>query len=187
MFDDKGNLIDPEIKAYYVSEKNNRIPKEIKDFNLVQMTDKNIDNFYALLDTLNLTDAELEKLKRRNEELLEKSIKNIHQKIYDDSEMKNLLSTNDKLYFFCGLIMAGLTTDGVRPLDIDDLPSNNDTEDNDGQTILKRTKSFLKKKKCSEEKIDMVIGYLKPVFEQQKLWRPKKGRGESIIKSIFKC
>ena len=184
--DDKGNLIDPEIKAYYVSEKNNRIPKEIKDFNLVQMTDKNIDNFYALLDTLNLTDAELEKLKRRNEELLEKSIKDIHQKIYDDNEMKNLLSTNDKLYFFCGLIMAGLTTDGVRPLDIDDLPSNNDTEDNDGQTILKRTKSFLKKKKCSEEKINMVIGYLKPVFEQQKLWRPKKGRGESIIKSIYK-
>ncbi len=62
--DDKGNLIDPEIKAYYVSKKNKDIPKEIKNFNLVQMTDKNIDDFYALLDTLNFTDAELEKLKR---------------------------------------------------------------------------------------------------------------------------
>lgn len=184
--DDEGNLTDAEIKAYYVSKKNKGIPKEIKNFNLVQMTDKNIDDFYALLDTLNFTDAELEKLKRSKEELLEKSIKDIHQKIYDDNEMKNLLSTNDKLYFFCGLIMAGLKTDGVRPLNVDDLPSNNDTEDNDGQTILKRTKSFLKKKKCLEEKIDMVIGYLKPVFEQPKLWRSKPGRGESIIKSVYK-
>lgn len=133
-----------------------------------------------------VTSDKIEKLKRSKEELLEKSIKNIHQKIYDDNEMKNLLSTNDKLYFFCGLIMAGLTTDGVRPLNVDDLPSNDDTEDNDGQIILKRTKSFLKKKKCSEEKIDMVIGYLKPVFEQPKLWRTKKGKSESIIKSIYK-
>ena len=52
--DDEGNLTDAEIKAYYVSKKNDLIPKEIKDFNLVQMTDSNIDNFYALLDTLNL-------------------------------------------------------------------------------------------------------------------------------------
>ena len=182
--DDDGNLLDAEIKAYYVSEKNNRVPKEIKGFELVQMTDDNIDDFYALLDTLNLTASELEKLKRSKEELLEKNIKDIHQRIYDDNEMKNLLSTNDKLYFFCGLIMAGLTTEGVRPLDVNDFPSNDDTEDNDGQTILKRTKSFLKKKGCSKEKINMIIGYLKPVFEKSDLWKPKNG--ESIIKSVYK-
>lgn len=182
--DDEGNITDVEIKAYYVSEKNNRIPKEIKDFSCVQMADANIDDLYALLDTLNLTDAELEKLKRKKEELLEKSIKDIHQRIYDDNEMKNLLSTNNKLYFFCGLIMAGLTIEGVKPLDIDDLPSNNDEENNDGQTILTSTKSFLKKRLCSKEKIDMVIGYLKPVFDKPNLWRPKKG--ESIIKSVYK-
>lgn len=182
LIDDKVSGI--EIKAYYVSEKNNRIPKEIKRFDLVQITDTNIDGFYALLDSLNLTGEEVEKLKRNKEELLEKNIKNIHQRIYDDADMKNLLSTNDKLYFFCGLIMAGLTTEGVRPLDIDDLPSNNDEEDNDGKTILTRTKSFLKKKNCSKEKIDMIIGYLKPVFEKPNLWKPKKG--ESIIKSVYK-
>ena len=182
--DDDGNLADPEIKAYYVSEKNNRVPKEISDFEFVQMTGNNIDDFYALLDSLNLTASELEKLKRSKEELLEKNIKDIHQRIYDDNEMKNLLSTNDKLYFFCGLIMAGLTTEGVRPLDTGDFPSNDDTEDNDGQTILKRTKSFLKRKGCSEEKIDMIIGYLKPVFEKSDLWKPKNG--ESIIKSVYK-
>ena len=56
--------------------------------------------------TLNLTDAELEKLKRNKEELFEKGINSIEQRIYDDNEIKNLLSTNDKLYFVCGLIMT---------------------------------------------------------------------------------
>ena len=50
LIDDKVSGI--EIKAYYVSEKNNRIPKEIKRFDLVQITDTNIDGFYALLDSL---------------------------------------------------------------------------------------------------------------------------------------
>lgn len=181
---EEGKVLDPEIKAYYVSEKNNRIPKEIKGFDLVQVKDTNIDSLFAQLDALNLSDAELEKLKRDKEELLEKSIKEIHQRIYEDSEMKSLLNTNDKLYFFCGLIMAGLTTDGVKTLDIDDLPSNDDKEDNDGQTILRRTKTFLNKKKCSTDKVEMVLGYLKPVFENSNLWKPKNG--ESIIKSVYK-
>ena len=80
--------------------------------------------------------------------------------------------------------MAGLTTKGVRPLDIDDLPSNDDEENNDGKIIIRRTKSFLNRKYCQGEKVDMIIDYLKPVFEKPNLWKPK--RGESIIKSIYK-
>ena len=182
--DEDGNVMDAEIKAYYVSEKNNRVPKEIKNFDLVKMTDKNIDDFYDLLDTLNLTDAELEKLKRNKEELLEKNIKDIHQRIYDDNEIKNLLSTNDKLYFFYGLIMAGLTTEGVKPLKVDDFDSNDDADDNDGTKIIARTKLFLRKKKCSNDKIKMIVDYLKPVFDKRNLWKPNKG--ESIIKSVYK-
>lgn len=182
--DEDGFISDPEIKAYYVSQKNNGIPKKIKDFDFVMMADRNIDDFFAMLDTLNLTEAELEKLKRNKEELLEKSIKDIHQRIYDDNEIKNLLSTNDKLYFFCGLIMAGLTTEGVKPLEVDDFDSNDDADDNDGTKIIARTKSFLRKKKCSNDKIKMVVDYLKPVFDKRNLWKPNKG--ESIIKSVYK-
>ena len=182
--DENGILTDAEVKAYYVSRKNNGVPKLIHDFGFVMVTERNIDDFYAMLDTLNLTEEELEKLKRSKEELLEKSIKDIHQRIYDDNEIKNLLSTNDKLYFFCGLIMAGLTTEGVKPLEVDDFNSNDDADDNDGTKIIVRTKSFLRKKKCSSEKIAMVIGYLKPVFDKRSLWKPTKG--ESIIKSVYK-
>lgn len=179
-----GKVSDPEVKAYYVSKKNGNYPKLIPGFEFVEMKQSNIDSFFAKLDRLSLTDAEKEKLKRDKEELLEQSIKSIHQKIYDDANIRTLLSTNEKLYLFCGLIMAGLTTEGVRPLEVSDFYSNDDIRNNDGSLILTRTESFLRKKRCPEDKIDMVLNYLKPVFEKRDLWKPVNG--ESIIKPIYK-
>lgn len=179
-----GEVADPEIKAYYVAKKNDSVPKELVDFDFVQVKSGNIDSFYESLDKLSLTEAEREKLKRDKEERLEQSIKDIHQRIYDDTTVRTLLSTNDKLYFFCGLIMAGLTTEGVKSLELDRFSSNDDVDDNDGCIILTRTKSFLNKKNCPKDKIDMVLNYLKPVFEKRDLWKPVNG--ESIIKSIYK-
>ena len=181
---EEGHVKDPEAKAYYVAKKNDRIPKELAGFDFAQMKESNIDTFYEQLDKLSLTEAEKEKLKRDKEELLEQSIKGIHQRIYDDATMKTLLGTNEKLYLFCGLIMAGLTTEGVKPLEASDFSSNDDVDENDGRIILSRTKSFLRKKKCSKDKIDMVLNYLNPVFGKRDLWKPVNG--ESIIKSIYK-
>lgn len=177
-------LSDPEIKAYYVAQKNGKIPKEINNFDFSQMKSENLDSFYSVMDRLLLTDKELEQLKRDKEELLEQSIKDIHQRIYEDATIKNLLSTNDKLYFFCGLIMAGLTTEGVKPLEATDFYGNDDQCDNDGTKIINRTNSFLKKKKCPSDKVEMVNNYLKPVFEKRDLWKPVNG--ESVIKSVYK-
>ncbi len=181
---EKGCVKDPEVKAYYVSKKNDRVPKELVNFDFVQMKQTNIDAFFTELDKLSLTDAEKEKLKRDKEELLEQSIKGIHQRIYDDASIKTMLGTNEKLYLFCGLIMAGLTTEGVKPLEVADFYSNDDHDDNDGSIVLRRTKVFLCKKNCSADKVDMVLNYLKPVFEKSDLWKPMNG--ESIIKSIYK-
>ena len=182
--EEDGKVKDPEIKAYYVSKKNDGVPKEIKNFDFVQIKTVNIDSFFSKLDKLSLTDVEKEKLKRDKEELLEQSIKSIHQRIYDDASIKTLLGTNEKLYLFCGLIMAGLTTQGVRPLEVTDFHSNDDRDDNDGDIIIRRTKTFLKKKNCSDDKVNMVLNYLKPVFEKRDLWKPING--ESVIKSIYK-
>lgn len=181
---EEGCVKDPEVKAYYVSKKNDRGPKELVDFDFVQMKQTNIDAFFAELDKLSLTDAEKEKLKRDKEELLEQSIKGIHQRIYDDASIKTLLGTNEKLYLFCGLIMAGLMTEGVKPLEVADFYSNDNLKDNDGSIVLRRTSAFLGKKNCSDDKVDMVLNYLKPVFEKRDLWKPVNG--ESVIKSIYK-
>ena len=182
--DSSGQVKDPECRAYYVSRRNDCVPKLIDPFDFSQMKGSNVDAFYKRLDLLSLTDKEREKLKRDREEALEESIKAIHQRIYDDADMKNLLGTNDKLYLFCGLIMAGLTTQGVRPLEAADFHSNDDVDDNDGRLVLNRAKSFLRKKGCSSSKVDMVMGYLKPVFDKRDLWKPVNG--ESVVKSIYR-
>lgn len=180
----EGCVKDPEAKAYYVSKKNDKVPKVLAGFDFAQMKSSNIDAFFAELDKLSLTDAEREKLKRDKEELLEQSIKGIHQRIYDDASIKALLGTNQKLYLFCGLIMAGLTTEGVRPLEVADFYSNDDQSNNDGSIVLLRARSFLEKKSCSADKVGMVLNYLRPVFEKRDLWKPVNG--ESVIKSIYR-
>lgn len=116
---DKNNKIaDPEAKAYYVSRDNNKMPKEIKE--LSQSWDllkqDNVETLFAKLDRLRLTDAEIEKLTAITEDKLESRVKSIHQRIYDDKDLKTMLGTNEKLYLFTGLIMAGLKTKGVNEL-----------------------------------------------------------------------
>ena len=179
-----GSVSDPELSAYYVSRRNDCVPKPIDGFDFARLKSSNIDAFFAVLDDLNLTDAERERLKRDREEALEGAIKDIHQRIYDDADIRTLLTTNQKLFFFCGLIMAGLATEGVCPLTVSDLHSNDDADDNDGKAVLRRAKSFLKKKGCPDEKVRTVLGQLEPVFANRGLWKPVNG--ESVIRSVYR-
>lgn len=191
-----GSVADTECKAYYLSIKNSRIPKVIDkitatDWSLLKA--ENIDKLFDMLDKLNLTDKELEALTRKTEETLEEKIKAIHQSLYDDVQLKTALSTNEKLYLFCGLIMAGLTTNGVRPLEPSDLRGNDNDRNNDGTTLLQHIESFLYAKNCSNEKVEMIKGLLEGVFRKTVLWKPKNGISllhtlfEQVKKDIIPC
>lgn len=184
---DKNNQIaDPEAKAYYVSKDNNKVPKEIKE--LRQSWDllkaSNVDMLYQKLDQLKLTDAEIEKLTALTEDKLESRVKAIHQRLYDDKNLKTMLSTNQKLYLFTGLIMAGLKTEGVNALKPEGFTSNNDADVNDGTLVISRVKSFLRHRRASEGKIKIVVNLLSEVFSIQGLWEPING--ESLIKSVYR-
>ena len=191
-----GSVADSECKAYYLSTKNSRIPKVIDkitatDWSLLKA--ENIDKLFDMLDKLTLTDKELEALTRKTEETLEEKIKAIHQSLYDDVQLKTALSTNEKLYLFCGLIMAGLTTNGVRPLESYDLRGNDNDRNNDGTTLLQHIESFLYAKNCSNEKVEMIKGLLEGVFRKTVLWKPKNGISllhtlfEQVKKDIIPC
>lgn len=185
--DENGNVTDPECKAYYVSEKNNRVPKlidKITNYDWSLLKNSNLDVFFKMLDTLSLTDDELELLTRKTEATLEEKIKSIHQRLYDDAQLKTALTTNEKLYLFCGLIMAGLKTNGVRPMEAADLRGNDNDRNNDGTYILQNIESFLYAKSCSHEKIEMIKGLLEGVFQKRVLWKPNNG--ESLLKTLFK-
>lgn len=147
------------------------------------MAQQNIDKLFTMLDKLNLTEAEIEALTRKTEATLEEKIKTMHQSLYDDTQLKTALSTNEKLYLFCGLIMAGLKTNGVRPLEAIDLRGNDNERNNDGTLILQNIESFLYAKSCSAEKVDMIKGLLEGVFKKSVLWKPKNGI--SLLHTLF--
>lgn len=184
--DKDGDVADAECKAYYISEKNNRIPKLIEkitadDWSL--FNPDNVDGLFRILDKLNLTDAEIEELTRRTEVTLEEKIKSMHQSIYDDTQLKTALSTNEKLYLFCGLIMAGLKTDGMSQMEPTDLRCYDNDRNNDGTYILNNIEAFLYAKHCSAERVNMVIGLLEGVFKKSVLWKPKNGI--SLLRTLF--
>lgn len=184
--DDAGGVADAECKAYYISEKNNRIPKLIEkitadDWSL--FNPDNVDGLFRILDKLNLTDAEIEELTRRTEITLEEKIKSMHQSIYDDMQLKTALSTNEKLYLFCGLIMAGLKTDGMSQMEPADLRCYDNDRNNDGTYILNNIEAFLYAKHCDAERVNMVIGLLEGVFKKSVLWKPKNGI--SLLRTLF--
>lgn len=183
---ENGTVTDAECKAYYISTKNNRIPKLIDkitatDWSLLKS--ENTDILFEILDKLNLTDAEIEALTRKTEATLEEKIKAIHQSLYDDVQLKTALSTNEKLYLFCGLIMAGLLTNGVKPLESSDLSGNDNDRYNDGTILLQHIETFLHAKNCSNEKVEMIKGLLDGVFKKTVLWKPKNGI--SLLYTLF--
>ena len=125
----------------------------------------------------------IEALTNKTEATLEEKIKRIHQSLYDDVQLKTALSTNEKLYLFCGLIMAGLQTAGVRTLEVEDLHSNDSIHNNDGTILLSNIESFLYAKNATNEKVQMISGLLRGVFTKAVLWKPKNG--ESLLKVLF--
>lgn len=180
-----GEVTDPECKAYYVSKKNNFVPKHVKqlDMSLVLLKQDNISRLYQILDNLNLTEEELESLKANTENELEAKIKAIHQRLYDDKSLKTTLSTNDKLYVFTGLIMAGLATNGVKRLEVSDLSSNDSETWNDGTIVLEHIKVFLTARHATTDKIKLITSLLGNVLNNKTMWQPSNG--ESLIKSLF--
>lgn len=180
-----GEVADPECKAYYVSKKNNQVPKYVKelDKSLILLKKDNIDKLYSILDKLSLSEEEQEQVKSATENELESKIKAIHQRLYDDKFLKATLSTNDKLYVFTGLIMAGLTTKGVKRFEASDLTSNDSETLNDGTMVLNHIETFLNARNAATDKVKLIISLLGNVFNSKAMWKPVNG--ESLIKSLY--
>ena len=180
---EKNDDIHTELEAYYISEKNNRVPKKIDNFSdLSFLKISNIDNLYEELDKLVLTEEELDRLTKKVEATLEQKIKSIHQNIYDNKLIT--LETNEKLYLFCGLIMAGIHTKGVSPLTADQLTGSDNPEYNDGTIIINHINAFLNSKNMDNSKKEMIQKLLFPIFKNNSLYKPKNG--ESVLKTLYR-
>ena len=174
-----------EVAIFYISEDNAREPIQLKQYSdLSCFRQSNLNKLFEELDNTHLTEEQREALKQSKHTQLESKIKFIHQNIYDDDDLKTKLGTNDKLYLFSGLIMAGLPIIGSSDLTVEDLKSNSNEGDNDGSVILGRIKTFLTAKNSPDDKVEMILRLLSGVFKNKILWKPING--ESKIKQIFK-
>lgn len=180
-----GIVKDPELKAYYVAKKNSGMPKYIPDFDFVRCMPSNLGALFDELDTMSLSDAEREQIKRQTEQTLEERVKAIHQSIYDDPKLRVMLDTNGKLYLFCGLIMAGMPIAGAADLSPKDLTSNTTSKINDGTLIMDRIELFLESRESTQDKVNMVRSLFQPTFSTEGLWRPDDG-GISILHTLYK-
>lgn len=178
---------DLEAKAYYISKGNGYIPKHIKeiDTRLKMFSTDNTEKLMRIVDKLVLTEHEQEEIVAKLEVQLESAVKKIHQSIYDDERLKTALTTNEKLYLLCGLIMAGLETDNVGRLKPEWLDGRNNEKHNDGHRVLEQIDWFLTDKNCSQEKVDMVISILGGVFKKPILYKVPEYSDKSIIKELY--
>lgn len=175
------NNIHTEIGVYYISKDNYKIPKKIGEFSDFSfLYTENQDFFIEQIDSLNLTEEEIEAKAKDFENQIEEKLKSLNQKMQDDLQ----ISVGSRVELVTGMIMAGLGVENkVSPLEITDLKGNNATKDNDGVVIINKISSFLEEKNLPSEKKAMIINDLSRVFIYSDLWKPVNG--ESKLKTVY--
>ena len=178
---EENNELKTEIKVYYISQNNLLVPKEVGHFSdLSFLFPDHVYEFVSLIDTLDLTNEELERKQKEYENEIEVKLKKLNQTMQDDLK----ISVGSRVELITGMIMAGLGVENqVAPLDISDLKGESSNSSNDGIVIINKIKSFLEVKNLPNEKKEMIIDSLKQVFLYADLWKPTNG--ESKLKTVY--
>lgn len=177
---DEGNSLITEIGVYYISLDNFCIPKKIGNYSdLSFLLKKNQMGFIDEIDKAGLTDEEIESKAREYENQIEVKLKKLNQTMQDTLK----ISVGSRVELVTGMIMAGLGTEGVAPLEIFELKGEMGTKTNDGRVLINKIDSFLEKRSLPQEKKEMIINDLSRVFVYSDLWKPVNG--ESKLKSVY--
>lgn len=138
------------------------------------------DEFVEKLNELSLTQAEIDKLKEKREKEINISLVKLNNDIYKE---ETGLGENDRIYLVAATIIATLGAEGVKPLEKSDLGSSTESGETDGDKIIRKITSFLKKKQLPQQKQDLIIRTLSNTLVDEN--RNKPENGESQIKRVF--
>ncbi len=178
-YDESGALI-TEIGVYYISLDNFCIPKQIGSYSdLSFLLKKNQSAFIGEIDKAGLTEEEIEAKAKEYENQIEVKLKKLNQTMQDTLK----ISVGSRVELVTGMIMAGLGTEGVAPLEIAELKGETGAKTNDGRVIINKIDSFLENKCLPQEKKEMIVNDLSRVFVYSDLWKPVNG--ESKLKSVY--
>ena len=173
-----GLQIKYEVSVWYISKDNLFIPKHVGEYeDLSFLQAKNISSLLKEIDQLGITDAEIEEQKRLLENKIELELKSLNQMLHDE---QNIVVSN-RVQLVAGMIMAGLGTSSVPPLRVEELGGSIESDENDGQIIMRKIKMFLADKHLPAEKIDMIRSVLEVPFLQSNLQVPIDGESKLHI------
>ena len=173
-----------EVLPYYCSTENDSINKPL-------FGDKNVSDLSFLgnassiadaIKNIALTDEERIAISNRIENELDAKLREMNQKMQDEITV----AVNHRVNLVCGMIMAGLGCEGVRPLTSNDLHGETGKTSNDGKRIVDKISDFLDAKGLPSDKKQLLIEQFNTVFLHTGMCEPNAETGESKIKTLYK-
>ena len=179
--DDSGKVTH-KIGVYYVSKSNFGVGQKVGEFSDFSfLAPQNFNAFIEQVNTLQLSQADIDKLKEQREREIDVSLVKLNNDIYQNEKG---LGENDRVYLVAASIIATLGIAGKVPvLDKSELKSLTFEGGRDGDIILGRIKAFLNEKKLPQDKKDLIIRTLSNTLLTENI--NKVHNGESQLKRVF--
>lgn len=179
---DEFGKIQYQIGVYYVSKKNLGAGQKVGEFtDFSFLAPNNFDSFIEQVESLSLTQEELDNLKEKRELEITASLTKLNNDIYQHEKG---LGENDRVYLVAASIIATLGIPGkVAPLEKEELKSLEEEGNTDGDIILRKIKAFLKEKQLPQAKKDLIIRTLQNTLTSENI--NKAENGESQLKRVF--
>ncbi|MGL2660992.1 N-6 DNA methylase [Helicobacter pylori] len=185
--DNKGD-IRSQIAVYYVNKSNLGMGIDVSKgeqtySDLSFLSRKHFNDFVKRLDTLSLSDEDLERIREKKNQEIEDCLTRLNNDIFYKKE-KLSLSEEDRLYLVVASIIANLGISNlVAPLKKEDLKSSDEVHQRDGDIMLRKIQSFLEHKHLPQEKKQSIISLLEPLLKNEN--DNKAIDGESRLKRCF--
>ena len=181
-YKDETGKIHHEIGVYYVSKSNLGAGQKIGDYtDFSFLAPKNFDAFIETVQTLQLSQEELDRLKEQREREIDQSLVKLNNDIYQNEKG---LGENDRVYLVAASIIATLGIPGkVAPLEKSDLKSSTEKGYRDGDLMIKKIESFLSHKELPDEKRQLIVRTLSNTLLTENI--NKVEDGESQLKRVF--
>lgn len=171
-----------QIGVYYVSRKNLGVGQKVAEYtDFSFLAPDKFDEFISIIDTLSLSQEELNRLKERREREITASLVKLNNDIYQEEKG---LGENDRVYLVAASIIATLGIPGkVSPLEKSDLRSSTEQGNWDGDIILRKIKAFLNEKHLPQAKKELIVRTLQNTLTSENI--NKVENGETQLKRVF--
>lgn len=181
-YKDEYGKLQHQIGVYYVSKSNFGMGQKVGDYSdLSFLASKNFNAFIETIESLNLTQDEIEKIKEQREREISISLTRLNNDIYQNEKG---LGENDRIYLVAASIIATLGIPGkVAPLEKSDLKSSLEKGNTDGEIIVRKIKAFLNERNLPEGKKQLIIRTLENALTTENINKVEKG--ESQLKRVF--